>query len=83
MADRYGGVSIQTRAAIDKLARDVGGDMSDMAVGANQTPIPTGTPAVQSVRGQQTAAQQEQLTRLLMNRGMSREQALAEALRKR
>jgi hypothetical protein len=76
--DPYGGVSVQTRAAMDRLGKDVGGDMSDLVVGAGQK-APTGTPAVQSVRGRQTPKQEEQLIKMLMDRGMSEKEARSRA----
>lgn len=76
--DPYGGVSVQTRAAMDKLGKDVGGDMSDLVVGGGQK-TSSGTPAQQSVRGKQTPKQEEQLIQMLINRGMSREEARARA----
>jgi len=76
--DSYGGVSAQTRAAVDRLGRDVGGDMADVVVGGGRT-APAGTPAKTTVRGKQSSAQEEQLVRMLMGRGMSEADARARA----
>lgn len=76
--DPYGGVSVGTRAAMDRLGKDVGGDMGDLVVGGGQK-ASSGTPAQQSVRGKQTPKQEEQLIRMLINRGMSPEEARARA----
>lgn len=76
--DPYGGVSVGTRAAMDRLGKDVGGDMGDLVIGSGQK-APSGTPAQQSVRGKQTPKQEEQLIQILINRGMSPEEARARA----
>lgn len=78
-ADRYGGVSMQTRAAMDKLGREVGGDMSDMVVGGNRPAPSGGTSARVTTRGAQSASQEEQLVKMLKGRGMSEGDARARA----
>jgi len=74
--DAYGGVSAQTRAAMDRLGKDVGGDMSDLVVGGGAMPAaPGAAPAQQSVRGKQTPKQEQQLIDMLKARGMSEKEA--------
>lgn len=75
-ADPYGGVSMQTRRAMHQMgAADPTGEMGDMMIGRQTTP--QGFAAKTSVRGKQSPAQEEQLIRMLMGRGMSREEAQA------
>jgi len=74
--DPYGGVSARTRGAMDQLGKDVGGDMSDLVVGGGAKPVAGGNaPAQQSVRGKQTPRQEEQLIKMLIDRGMDPKEA--------
>lgn len=76
-SDPYGGVSVQTRAAMNQLGKDVGGDMGDLVVGGQGSAqgSTVGAPSGQSVRGKQTPKQEDQLIKMLMNRGMSEKEA--------
>ncbi len=81
-ADPYGGVSMQTRAALAKAgAEDVHGDLGDMAIGAQRAAAPAagGYAAKTTVRGAQTSAQEDKLVQMLMSRGMSEKDARARA----
>lgn len=78
-ADPYGGVSTQTRKAMDEMGRaDPTGEFGDAIIN-KQPSTPSGYAAKTTVRGKQSAAQEEQLVRMLMGRGMSREEALKRA----
>lgn len=78
--DRYGGVSIQTRAGLAKLgAEDIHGDLGDMAIGKPSTPSPSGYAARTTVRGPQSSAQEDRLVQMLISRGMSEKEARVRA----
>jgi hypothetical protein len=79
-ADRYSGVSVQTRAGLDKLGReDPTGDLGSMIVGRSDIAAPGGYAAKTTVRGKQTSKQEDALTKMLMNRGMKEADARARA----
>lgn len=78
--DQYGGVSMQTRAAMDRLGRaDPTGDMGDMIINKGQPAAPGGTAARVTTRGAQSASQEEALFKLLKGRGMKEPEARARA----
>lgn len=78
--DPYGGVSMQSRKAMhDMGAADPTGELGDMMINRPQAQTPASYKAKTSVRGQQLPAQKEQLVRMLMGRGMNREEAEARA----
>jgi len=77
--DPYGGVSVQTRAAMDKLGRDNPQEFGDAVIGRKPAPKAKGYKAKTTVRGGPTSAQQEILIKMLEGRGMSREKAEARA----
>jgi len=80
--DPYGGVSMQTRKAMDEMGRsDPTGDMGDMMIGraANTPGNSAGYAAKTTTRGKQSPAQEEQLVKMLKGRGMSEAEARARA----
>jgi hypothetical protein len=78
--DRYGGVSGQTRAAMDQLGRgDPTGDFKDAIIGNVSSPQSAGYAAKTTTRGAQTSAQEQQLIRMLINQGMKESDARARA----
>jgi hypothetical protein len=80
--DRYGGVSMQTRKAMhDMGAADPTGDMGDLMIGraANSPANSAGYAAKTGTRGKASAAQTEQLVKMLMGRGMTRQEAQSRA----
>lgn len=70
--DGYGGVSAQTRAAMDQMARqDPTGEFGDAMIGRPTQPAAAGGSSGQSVRGKQSVKQEDQLIKMLIDRGMS------------
>lgn len=80
-SDAYGGVSVQTRAALAKAgAEDPTGDLGDMMIGGGAAaPNQNVRLAQTTVRGPQTSRQEDQLVKMLIGRGMSEKEARARA----
>ncbi len=74
--DAYGGVSMQTRAGMDALGRaDPNGEFGDAIINRQQPAATSGYAAKTTVRGPQTSKQEDQLTTMLINRGMDPKKA--------